>query len=96
MVQTLEEENLGLLNKNGIPINSMALVSGMKWVGVGNGRIVWANSLFPCGKYSDLKIFQGDMKHALEDDEVVVADGGYADERCVGYGESPSDLRCTL
>ena len=33
------------------------------------------------------------MKHALENDEVVVADGGYADERCVKYGESPERSR---
>ena len=52
---------------------------------MGSVRIVWGNGPFLCGKYSDLKIFQGDMKHALEDDEVVVADGEYADERSVKY-----------
>ena len=52
------------------------------------GRIVWPIGSVPCRKYSDLKAFQGEVKHALGNNEVAFADGGYADKRCVKYGES--------
>ncbi len=46
------------------------------------GHVVWVNGPFPCGKYSDVKIFRLAMKRALLNGESVIADGGYTDERC--------------
>ena len=37
---------------------------------------------FPCGAYSDLKIFRLGMKKCLSSYENVIADGAYIDEKC--------------
>lgn len=52
-------------------------------VAIATGNIVWAHGPFPCGLYPDLKIFQLGMKGALGRGEIVVADKGYQDEKCV-------------
>ena len=41
------------------------------------GWIVWMNGPYPCGAWSDLKIFNFKLKHMLDEDENAVADGGY-------------------
>eukprot|EP00171_Calliarthron_tuberculosum_P023605 IDg23605t1 len=47
------------------------------------GHIVWTNGPFPCGAWSDLRIFRYSMKHALQSGETVIADGTYKDPQCV-------------
>lgn len=47
------------------------------------GKIAWAHGPFPCGSYSDVRIFRLGMKRNLDEGELVVADGGYKDERCM-------------
>ena len=41
------------------------------------GFVVWINGPFPCGEWSDLKIFKAGMRHKLDGGEKVVADNGY-------------------
>lgn len=58
---------------------------GMRYevaVCIATGRIVSAHGPFPCGQYSDVRIFRIALKARLEDGEYIVADGGYNDERC--------------
>lgn len=45
--------------------------------------IVLANGPWPCGAYSDVRIFQDGLKNMLRADEFVIADSGYTDERCI-------------
>lgn len=47
------------------------------------GNIMWANGPFPCGSYPDVKIFRNELKHLLLEDEYVIADKGYRDEKCM-------------
>ena len=42
------------------------------------GYIVWTRGPFPCGSYSDLKIFKGGMQRALGAFKRVEADIGYS------------------
>ncbi|CAB9518774.1 hypothetical protein SEMRO_962_G225190.1 [Seminavis robusta] len=42
------------------------------------GKICWAYGPFPCGKWSDSRIFQHNLQHQLGENEMVEADGGYA------------------
>lgn len=59
---------------------------------IATGDIVWIHGPFPCGSFADLRIFRLAMKHVLDDDEYVVADGWYQDERCQtpnNRGQSP-------
>ena len=51
-------------------------------VGIGNGFIVWVFGPFPCGEFTDLKIFRLKMKRSLIAGEIVVTDEGYQDEKC--------------
>lgn len=44
------------------------------------GHIVWIHGPFPCGKWSDLKIFRQGLKNMLQQGEKVQADGGYRGE----------------
>lgn len=46
------------------------------------GYIVWANGPFPCGQYPDVKIFREALKARLGD-EMVIADRGYRDDKCL-------------
>lgn len=50
---------------------------------VETATIVWVNGPFECGSYPDNKIFKLDMKGALQNDEYVIADGGYTDYKCI-------------
>lgn len=51
-------------------------------VSVATGDIVWAHGPFPCGEFSDVRIFRLGMKQHLGNGELVIADGGYTDEKC--------------
>ncbi len=44
------------------------------------GCVVWANGPYPCGRWPDIKIFREDLKHVLDDGEMVIADAGYRGE----------------
>jgi len=47
------------------------------------GSIVWVNGAYPCGSWSDVKIFRHRLKHLLAPNELVEADKGYKwDDRC--------------
>lgn len=59
----------------------------------GDREYFWANDHFPRGAFSDLKIFQSEKKSALDNNEFVVADGGYSDERCIKLDETASSTR---
>ena len=48
-----------------------------------DGNIVWTNGPFPCGEWSDLKIFQLNLRNELGYFEKVVADNGYKDPKCL-------------
>lgn len=48
--------------------------------------INWAFGPFPCGRYPDDIIFRLELKHKLGDNEVVIADKGYTDEKRVLSG----------
>ena len=52
-------------------------------VSISKGHIVWVNGPYPCGSYPDVKIFRDGLKKELLPGEVVLADRGYSDERCV-------------
>ena len=45
--------------------------------------ICWVSGPWPAGNFSDLRIFRQDMKDALDVGEYVIADGTYADEKCL-------------
>lgn len=42
-----------------------------------SGDIVWVSGPFPCGEWSDLKIFDNELSHYLSPGERVEADKGY-------------------
>lgn len=47
------------------------------------GIAVWAHGPFPCGSYTDLRIFRLRMKLLLDDGEKVIADRGYPDGKVI-------------
>ena len=47
------------------------------------GHLVWFHGPFPCGKFSDLKIYNLKLKHCLLIGERVIADQGYKGEPTV-------------
>ena len=59
-------------------------------VSISQGYIVSVNGPFPCGLWTDRKIFNAALLHELDENELVVADGGYRGEGCrtpTGYNE---------
>lgn len=60
-------------------------------------NVAWASGPFPCGRNTDNMIFSTGLKHLIQADEVVVADKGYTDEKCISSipvdGINPSDIR---
>ena len=46
-----------------------------------DGIIVWAHGPFPCGAWTDLRIFRSNLKHRLKHGEHVLTDAGFLDER---------------
>eukprot|EP00171_Calliarthron_tuberculosum_P019284 IDg19284t1 len=48
-----------------------------------NGDIVWVNGPYPCGSHPDVVIFRDRLKSELLPGELVLADNGYGDERCL-------------
>lgn len=54
-------------------------------VAVSSGRLVWVNGPFRCGDNPDINIFRSGMKTKLRADELVVADDGYKDPRCLRF-----------
>jgi len=57
---------------------------------IASGYIAWVNGKFPCGTYSDLRIFRSKMKTILGEHERVVADNGYPDRKCLRGVELPT------
>ena len=49
-------------------------------VSIQKGHVVWVNGPYPCGRWPDIKIFREDLKHILDDGEMVIADAGYRGE----------------
>ena len=47
-----------------------------------NPEVCWVNGPWPAGQFSDLRIFRQDLKQNLDENEYVIADGTYADEKC--------------
>ena len=54
------------------------------------GWIVWVNGPYPCGEYPDLKIARECVFDLLENNEKVLADGGYNDGGI--HAETPNGL----
>ena len=46
-------------------------------------NIVWANGPFPCGAFSDVRIFRTRLKPLLGIEEFAIGESGYTDVRCV-------------
>ena len=46
------------------------------------GCIVWIRGPFRCGSFSDLRILRTKLKSMLQENETVIADRGYKDEKC--------------
>lgn len=44
------------------------------------GEIVWVNGPFSCGSWPDLRIARNDIIYMLDQGEMILADGGYADD----------------
>ena len=44
---------------------------------------MWANEPWPCGAYSDVRVFRNGLKKLLRKEEFVITDAGYTDERCI-------------
>ena len=61
-------------------------------ISIAKGHIVWVNGPYPCGSHPDVKIFRDCLKSHLLPGEVVLADRGYTDERCVSIAPG-KDLR---
>ena len=49
-------------------------------VSIQMGHVVWVNGPYPCGRWPDIKIFREDLKHMLDDGEMVIANAGYRGE----------------
>jgi hypothetical protein len=47
---------------------------------IATGFIVWINGGYPCGEFPDLKIFRLSLRGLIDDEEKVIADGGYKGE----------------
>lgn len=52
-------------------------------VSLDTADIVWVHGPYPCGSYPDVLIFRRCMKGSLDEDEFVLADKGYGDNRCL-------------
>ncbi len=52
-------------------------------VSIGQGNIIWVHGPWPCGKFLDLRIFRIETKGAFDEEEKVVGDKGYGDEKCI-------------
>jgi hypothetical protein len=64
--------------------------SGLRYeVGVSilNGKVVWTNGPYECGKWNDITIFRNAMLSMLGPNEQAEADDGYV-------GESPLHIKC--
>ena len=48
-------------------------------VAIQTGYIVWVHGPFPCGEWSDLRILREALIYNLDEDEFLLADGGYYD-----------------
>lgn len=59
---------------------------------VGDGNIVWICGPFPCGSHPDLKIFRSSLKTLLLNNERVITDNGYVDEKCLNRSQVPASL----
>ena len=51
---------------------------------------MWINGPFPCGEWPDLRIARNEIIFLLDQDEKILADGGYNEKSC----RIPSDSRC--
>ena len=56
-------------------------------------EVVWATGPYPCGSFSDLRIFRLRLKHLLaQSGEKAIADKGYLDPQCVQTVHYSSNL----
>lgn len=59
-------------------------------IAIQTGHIVWVNGPFPCGAWPDLRISRDWIIHELQNGEMLLADGGYADGG--QYFDTPTGL----
>lgn len=52
-------------------------------ISINGGRIVWGNGPFKQGEMKDLQIFRKDLKHELDEKEMVCTNDGYPDKKCL-------------
>lgn len=65
-------------------------------VSVETAKIVWANGPWPCGAFSDIRIFRGGLKSMLKVDELAIGDSGYTDTRCIQPPGTQHPMNVTL
>ena len=53
------------------------------------GEIVWVNGPYPCGSWPDLRIARDKIIYLVDQDEKILADGGYQDGED-GFFETPT------
>lgn len=56
---------------------------------VSSGKLIWVDGPFQCGTHHDSKIFQTDMKSAVQN-AFVIADRGYTDTKSINTMSSPN------
>ena len=62
-------------------------------VSIESGKMVSVNGPYACGENPDVSIFRHRMKKVLSNGEMVVADNGYTDERCLRACDIPNDYK---
>ena len=55
--------------------------------------IVWINGPYPCGSFSDVRIFRLGLKQYLENNEKIIGDRGYCDDRCINPNNELSQFK---
>ena len=61
-------------------------------------EIVWTNGPYPCGSWPDLRIARNEIIFLLDENEKILADGGYADggqffETPTGYNNEDQRMK---
>ena len=64
-------------------------------VSIDTGDILWVNGPYPCGRYPDVNIFRKQMKAGLDENERIIGDQGYTDDKCITSDtiESPIPIK---
>jgi len=62
-------------------------------VSIHTGDIVWAHGGYPCGEWSDLRLFRDALIEAIAPGERIVADRGYNDLNFFDFPNGNADIR---